>query len=311
MNRSIVLLLAVLAATQVHGEEKQEKRSPEEIEQRLQAARERLEAAAQEVAELSTELGAPFFDRFVAFRDGPRRAIIGVQLDPASGKDGARVQEVSPGGPAAEAGIRRGDVIVAVNGKDLKGSDNTVRELTRRIREAEPDSKMKLRILRDGKPQDIDVVARSAMHGALAMRGLPMPMPPPEIAIAPEIAFGPGEHLEFMHALRGELSGMELATVTPKLGQYFGTEKGVLVVRAPESKTFKLEDGDVIVAVDGREPKSGSHATRILRSYQPGEKVKLRVMRQKKPLDLEVALPEAGAGSRRPPSAFRADGESA
>lgn len=311
MNRSVVLLFAALAAMQVHGEEKQEKRSPEEIEQRLQAARERLEAAAQEVAELSTELGAPFFDRFVAFGEGRRRAIIGVQLDPASGKDGARVQEVSPGGPAAEAGIRRGDVIVALNGKDLKGSDNTVRELTRRIREVEPDSKMKLRILRDGKPQDIDVVARSAMHGALAMRGLPMPMPLPEIAIAPEIGFGPGEHVEFMHALRGELSGMELATLTPKLGQYFGTEKGVLVVRAPESKTFKLEDGDVIVAVDGREPKSGSHATRILRSYQPGEKVKLRVMRQKKPLDLEVALPEGGNGFRRPASAFRADGESA
>ncbi|MGH8285855.1 MAG: hypothetical protein ACRETT_08825, partial [Steroidobacteraceae bacterium] len=96
MNRSIVMLLAALAAMQVHAQDKEEKRSPEDVEQRLQAARERLEEAAQEVAELSTELGAPFFDRFVAFGDGPGRAIIGVQLDRASGKDGARVQEVSP-----------------------------------------------------------------------------------------------------------------------------------------------------------------------------------------------------------------------
>jgi len=48
----------------------------------------------------------------------------------------------------------------------------------------------------------------------------------------------------------------------------------------------------VILSIDGRKPTSGSHATRILRSYQPGEKIALRVMRQKKPLDLNVTLPE-------------------
>ena len=32
---------------------------------------------------------------------------------------------------------------------------------------------------------------------------------------------------------------------------------------------------EVILAIDGREPTSGSHATRILSSYQPGEKISL------------------------------------
>ena len=54
---------------------------------------------------------------------------------------------------------------------------------------------------------------------------------------------------------------------------------------------MKLEDGDVILSIDGRAPESGSHATRILRSYQPGEKVKLRVQRDRKAIDLDSTAP--------------------
>jgi S1-C subfamily serine protease len=64
----------------------------------------------------------------------------------------------------------------------------------------------------------------------------------------------------------------------------------VLVVRAP--KDFKLEDGDVILAIDGREPTSGSHATRILGSYQPGEKIAIKLMRQQKTVNVETMLPQ-------------------
>ena len=295
MNRILITLLAAAAALPLHAQAPApapaEKRA--DAEKRLEAARERLEEAAREVAQISAEIGAPMIESF--FFGGPQRSFIGVQLDSSAGKDGARIDEVSPGGPAEKAGLRRGDVIVAVNGRELKGGDGPVRELTRRLREIEPESKVKLRILRDGKPQEVEVTTRSA-HGMLAFRGMPRL---PDIPLPPDIDFEPGEHFDFTHVLRHELSGMELATLTPKLGTYFGTDKGVLVVRAPEGDTFRLEDGDVIVSIDGREPRSGSHATRILRSYQPGEKVKLRIMRQRKPLDLDVTLPERPVRERR------------
>src|SRR6185295_7468720 len=116
------------------------------LESQLEAARTRLEEAAHEVAELSAEIGKPVMDRFVtAFGEGPRRAIIGVQLDPASGKDGARVKEVSPGGPAAEAGLQPRDVIVMVNGTQVKGGDST-REVARIIRGVKPESKVNVRV---------------------------------------------------------------------------------------------------------------------------------------------------------------------
>ena len=48
----------------------------------------------------------------------------------------------------------------------------------------------------------------------------------------------------------------------------------------------------MILAIGGRQPTSGAHATRILSSYQSGEKITLRIIRQHKTLDVETTLPE-------------------
>ncbi len=267
------------------------------LEARLEAARERLEAAAAEVGQLSAQLGASVADRFnTTVIDRRRRAIIGVQLDSASGKDGVRVREVSPGGPAAEAGVRAGDVIVAIDGKEVSGREGkgeAAREVVSLIRGVEPESKVKLRVMRDGKPKDIEVTARPMARRFFDFRTAPGfdPPDPPDPPDPADPAF-PARPFDFMHGWRAGLSGMELATLTPSLGSYFGVDKGVLVLRAPADDSYKLKDGDVILSIDGREPTSGTHATRILRSYQPGEKLTLRIMRDRKAQNVEVQLPE-------------------
>ncbi|MDA1063873.1 MAG: PDZ domain-containing protein [Proteobacteria bacterium] len=85
---------------------------------------------------------------------------------------------------------------------------------------------------------------------------------------------------------------MELVELNAGLGKYFGTEQGLLVVNAPESKALQLEDGDVIQKIDGREPTSVRHALRILGSYQSGETLQLEIMRDKKRRTLEVEVPD-------------------
>src|SRR5262245_56205188 len=122
------------------------------LEEKLDAAHERLEEAAHEVAELSAEIGKPVMEKFMAFGEGPRRSVIGVQLDPESGKDGARVKDVSPGGPAAQAGLKAEDVIIRVNGTDVKGDSS--REVARIVRAVKPESKVDVRVVRNGKPMD-------------------------------------------------------------------------------------------------------------------------------------------------------------
>jgi len=109
-------------------------------------------------------------------------------------------------------------------------------------------------------------------------------------------AGGPGPEIHFRNFFHGEFGGMELASITPKLGAYFGATEGVLVVQAPDNGAFKLEDGDVIQTIDGRKPEDGTHALRILRSYQSGEKLNMQVLRQRKTLTLAVTMPERPEG---------------
>lgn len=258
-----------------------------ELEARLKAAQRKLDEAAREVAELATQLSIPYVQNFSTFNGPPGRAIIGVQLDAAGGKDGARVQSVSPGGPAAEAGIRAGDVIVAVNGTGVTGEDAS-RQVVKILRDVKPDDKVSVRVLRDGKTRDFTVAARPGPGVVAFERTLPQMPDLPEL---------PDFNYKFM--VQGPLSNMELATLTPQLGKYFGTDKGVLVVRAPPDGALKLEDGDVILAIGGREPTNGSHATRILGSYQPGEKITLRIVRQHKTVDLDTAAPAEAAGPHK------------
>ena len=66
---------------------------------------------------------------------------------------GAFVSEVLPNSGSAKAGIKSGDVIVSLNGKAL----NSFAELRSRIATTAPGTKVKLGLLREGKPLDVEV----------------------------------------------------------------------------------------------------------------------------------------------------------
>jgi membrane-associated protease RseP (regulator of RpoE activity) len=257
---------------------------------KLDEARARLDKAAREVAELSAELGTNAQREVRIIRTGDRRAILGVNLDPEGGKDGAVIRSVSPGGPAEEAGLLSGDVIVSIDGETLTGKESS-RALVDKMRKVKPDQKVKVRVLRAGKNKDVVVTARPMVitDDVFRLHG-------PEIRSAMDAAragvAGIPQIRQFRYFWPGEFAGLELTSLTPKLGAYFGTSEGVLVVQAPENGSFKLEDGDVIQQIDGRKPEDGAHALRILRSYKPGEKLNLAVLRQKKPMTLAITMPE-------------------
>lgn len=262
--------------------------------EKLEEARKRLDEAAREVAELSTQLGGRENRMVFIERGGPRRAMLGVQIDGA--KEGARVLSVSPGGPAEEAGIKDGDIIVEIDGKKISG-ENSGRAVVDEMTKVKPDQKVKVVVLRSGKKHDYVVVARP-FAPAIEDRRFSIRLPDGPVTGgafgAGEGPMGPGmpQVYHFRRFMQGEFMGLELASITPKLGAYFGTNSGVLVVQAPQSDALKLEDGDVIQAIDGRKPDDGAHALRILRSYKPGEKLTLDVLRQRKPLKLAITMPE-------------------
>ena len=74
--------------------------APDDLQQRIDAARAKLDAAARELAELHKQ------DTFeVALPDIESRVSFGVLLAPGN-KDGVAIAGVTPGGPAEEAGHR-------------------------------------------------------------------------------------------------------------------------------------------------------------------------------------------------------------
>ena len=91
------------------------------------------------------------------------RGYLGVYIqnvDPAIAKQfglsdnrGVLIGDVSADTPGAKAGLKRGDVILALNGQPTSGAD----QLRLHISQMPPGSTAKLQIYRDGKTQDVDV----------------------------------------------------------------------------------------------------------------------------------------------------------
>ncbi len=91
------------------------------------------------------------------------RGFIGVNIQPITKEiaesiglkeeGGALVSDVSADAPAAKAGIKTGDAILAVEGDRLKDA----RDLSRRIAAKAPNTPVKLTVLRDGKEQTVTV----------------------------------------------------------------------------------------------------------------------------------------------------------
>jgi putative serine protease PepD len=90
--------------------------------------------------------------------------VVGVLLDSSYRGEGVQVASeaqqgqpaVTPGGPADEAGIRPGDVILSIDGRPVSRSD----ELIVAIRARQPGDAVTLRVRSDGEERDVRVVLR-------------------------------------------------------------------------------------------------------------------------------------------------------
>ena len=288
----IIVGLTVVAAVSAPCLAAEAKADREQLRKSLSEAQARLDTAASEVADLSRQLYGDHERDVVGFRRAGRRgAMLGVNIGTEKPRDtGVEIVGVSPGGPAEAAGLRPSDVIVAIDGKTLKraGDETAATQLVEHLSEIDPGAKVKVDYLRGGKPQTATVTTKAAEPPFFTMFRDRFDLP--EVAMLPDVvSFPPFEHFLGPGHGFGEL---ELVEITPRLGSYFGTEKGLLVVRAPNESAYQLQDGDVLMGIDGRVPESPGHAFRILSSDQPGEKLKLDVLRSRKRMEVSVTVPQ-------------------
>ena len=202
---------------------------------------------------------------------------------PSTDSIGAWIEAVTPGGPAAKAGLKAGDVITKFNGTALAGlpapeenASGPGRKLVTLARGLAPGDTAPIEYRRGSDSKKTKLVTEDV--------GSWMVIVDPVEPVGPGIVQVPGgADPGFPSFCFGDSwCDMELVTVTPELGDYFGTKEGVLVVKAPGDSTLPLKSGDVILVIGGRRPTSPSHAMRILRSYEGGETVTIEILRKKK-----------------------------
>jgi len=222
--------------------------------------------------------------------------LVKTDADPQNDKIGARIEAVTPGGPAEKAGLKAGDIVTRFQGTALGGAaadDNDESgpgmKLIELARALEPGDTVQVEYRRGGDTRRATIVADEVEWRGMTTMVTPdfdfqfkTPMP--------DFDFAPGHRFELM--IGRPWGGIELVSLNPDLGEYFGTREGVLVVRGPEDSSLALKGGDVILSIGGRKPSSPSHAMRILRSYDVGETVTIDVQRKQRRTTLTWKVPE-------------------
>lgn len=211
--------------------------------------------------------------------------IVDTRANAAGDKVGARIDGVTPGGPAEKAGLKVGDVITRFNGTALGGAtaeeerdSGPGMKLIDLARELDPGDTVQVEYRRGTESRKATIVAEDLSEGLSFPRGPMMP----------KFRWGPEE----MHLFGGPWSGIELVKLNPDLGEYFGAREGVLVVSAPRDSSLALKGGDVIATIGGRKPSSPEQAMRILGSYDSGDTVAIAVLRKQRQTTVRWIVPE-------------------
>lgn len=236
-----------------------------------------------------------------------RRARLGLKVNLRARETdsiGAYVDAVTPNGPAANAGIRSGDVIVRVDDKSVLTGESPSRDdreslpglrLIELAATLQPHDTVPVEFRRGKERKTVNVITGD--EPTIVFRGRPGAGAFDFRYPADRLGLPDDEDIRvqgpFLYG--SPLAHLELAPLNPDLGQYFGSATGVLVISVPRDLELGLKGGDVVMAVDGRKPEGPAHLLRILRSYEAGETFKMDVLRNRKRVAVEGRL---GANSQ-------------
>jgi S1-C subfamily serine protease len=309
------LMLAVLGLLVIGGTAQAQQLT----DQQRRELEQKLRQLEQEMRDVQRKLGAeglrlrmalPEAMAFtIAGVDRPRLGVIlQTERDPATDSIGAALQAVTPKGPADEAGLQAGDIIVKLNDARLGVTDRSDRSpgdlLLELARKAKEGDTIRVQFRRGKETKNAVIVPRK-----LSDFGYAYSFALPDSAVdsyrialdrvrepllrAQEGALG----RVFSLSVGDRWADMELTSLDADLGSYFGTTEGLLVVRSPKDSLLGLKSGDVILRIGGRVPTSSSHAVRILRSYEPGDQIRIEIMRNKRKSEVTATVPARERGA--------------
>lgn len=218
---------------------------------------------------------------------------------------GAIVESVEDDSPAAEAGLKAGDIIVEFDGERVR----SMRQLARLVSETPDGRTVAAAVLRDGQRVTVNVTPQSSNAGRLFEHGTWEPLerlrefegivPPARPAPAPRAPRPPS--FERFAYRPGHQLGVTVNELPSQLAEYFGTRDGVLVASVTENSAAAkagVKAGDVITSVNGSAVDSASELRRRVRALDNGEEFSLGIVRDRKAITVKGKL-ERPAERRR------------
>ncbi|MHB8569123.1 MAG: DegQ family serine endoprotease [Metallibacterium sp.] len=210
------------------------------------------------------------------------RGMIGVTMQPVtrntakalgmSRVEGGLVASVEPGSPAAKAGIKPGDVIVAYDGKTI----NSVKDLPPMVGMTPPGSIARVTVVRFGKTLNLNVKVEQAPRGKNALA-------------------------KMEQAISGNGLGLSVKDLSAGQRQQLGLKvgEGVQISTASgPSRDAGLQPGDVILMVGQERVGSVTQFESAVRAYKPGQVAILLVRRGQVSQFVAVPVPRPGAGKQ-------------
>ncbi len=209
------------------------------------------------------------------------RGRIGVQIQPVSKEDaaafaldaprGALVNGVEKDGPAAKAGVEVGDIILKVDGKDVK----TSQELPRVITMVRPGTKVNLSIWRKGVTKEIAVTVAEMKEDAAAQprRGAPTPK----------------------EKSKPNKAGLMVSDLTDEQKKELDLKSGVLIEDIAPTVRGNVQPGDVILAIVNRgvatEIRTAAQLNELLAKMEKGASLTLQLRRGEQQFFTTLRIP--------------------
>jgi membrane-associated protease RseP (regulator of RpoE activity) len=205
-----------------------------------------------------------------------------------TGTTGALVREVATDGPAAQAGLKAGDVVIAVNGQPV--DDNN--DLRSRVAAFKPNDEITLTVTKgtaNGPTDQRDVKVKLGERPAEQSFNFQMPFG--DNNGLPTLPFGNnglpalpfGNSGQSVPATSGAYLGIEYELITPEVAAreaVTGTTGALIKTVVADSPAAKagLKAGDVISVVDGKSIDATNNLSTVVLGYKPGDEITLTIV---------------------------------